>query len=317
MPKDSGSVAPDMFSTNGVQDTVTAMTPSLESLALVDGAHLGEGLKAAREALGLSLQDVADATRIRRLYLTALETMDVAQMPSRPFAIGYVRAYAKVLGIDEERAVERFKHDAPAETEVLQAPVGVQTERDPRLILIAVGVVLVLGAIVVWNVAQRSMADRAPPPPPPMAVVPPAALPQGPVALGAALPAPFESTIPTPYVTPGLEADRVEGTPAPVKSAAPLPEAPLTNPNAAVFGAPAEESVISIRARKAVTLVVNGVGGQPIFVRVLSAGETYRVPSTGAASLDVSDPSAVDVYNQGQFIGQLPLPITPVSRLGG
>jgi cytoskeleton protein RodZ len=141
-------------------------------------------------------------------------------MPSRPFAIGYVRAYAKVLGVDEERAVERFKHDAPAETEVLQAPVGVQTERDPRLILIAVGVALVLGAIVVWNVAQRSMADRAPPPPPPMAVLPPAALPQGPVALGAALPAPVESTIPTPYVTPGLEAGRAEGTPAAAGSAA-------------------------------------------------------------------------------------------------
>lgn len=323
MPLDTGTLAPELFSSPGTLSAVADMTAPVQTLALQEGAHVGEGLRAAREALGLSLQDVADGTRIRRAYLAALEAMQLDQLPSRPFAIGYVRAYARVLRIDEDLVLERFKRDAPADDEPLREPVGVSSERDPRLVLIAVGAAFVLGAIIVWNVAKRSMADRAPPPPPPMAAVPSAAPPPGPVTLGQALPAPAESTIPAPYVTPGLEngspgADgAMPATPAAKAASGPLPEAPLLYPNAATYGAAANESIVSLRARKAVSIVANGVGGQPVFARVLSPGETYRVPLSGIATLDVSDPTAVDVYNQGQFMGQLPQPITPVSRLGG
>jgi len=63
---------------------------------------IGAALKAAREARGLSLRDVAEATRIRQSYVEALEAMRLEELPSRPFTIGYVRAYAGLLGLDGE-----------------------------------------------------------------------------------------------------------------------------------------------------------------------------------------------------------------------
>ena len=112
----------------------------------------------------------------------------MSRLPSRPFAIGFARAYARFLGVDEDRAVARFKADAPDANEPFRPPVGVVEDGDPRLALIGVGTALVVGAIIVWNVAQRAMADKDAPTPP-RAVVQGAAAgrrrPQGPVALGA------------------------------------------------------------------------------------------------------------------------------------
>jgi cytoskeletal protein RodZ len=88
---------------------IESYVPTLSS-----GPDIGVALKAAREFRGLSLEDVADSTRIRRSYLAAIEEMRLEDLPSRPFTIGYVRAYAKALGLDGEAAVERFKVDEPA-----------------------------------------------------------------------------------------------------------------------------------------------------------------------------------------------------------
>ena len=95
----------------GVEPDADPVT--VESLVFAPGQTFGEGLKAGREFLGLDLQSVADATKIRSHYLAALEAMDLAQLPSRPFILGYVRAYARVLGVDDEQAIARFRQDAP------------------------------------------------------------------------------------------------------------------------------------------------------------------------------------------------------------
>jgi cytoskeletal protein RodZ len=325
MPLDTGSAAPDTYAAVEANDNPVTAAPrahSTEALVLTYGAHLGEGLRAAREARELSLQDVSDSTKIHPKILDALEALDMGRLPSRPFAIGFVRSYAQFLGVDAERAVARFKADAPDANEAFRAPVGVADDGDPRFGLIAGAAALVLGAIIVWNVAQRAMADKEPEAPPVVAAPPPvAAIPKGPVALGDALPAPVESTVPKPYVTPGLGETATNSTGDPTKPlqiGETLPELKPSNPNPAVYGAPPEQaSVISLRARKAVALIVKTGDGSAIFTRVLGAGETYRAPALAGLSFDVSDPSGVDVFRSGEFIGQLPALITPASRLGG
>ncbi|MDB5454188.1 MAG: helix-turn-helix DNA-binding protein, partial [Caulobacteraceae bacterium] len=246
MPLDTAAVAADLFAGPPLKDSPpVASASSVEALVLSYGAHLGEGLRAAREARRLSIQDVSDVTRVHTRFLEALEALDMGQLPSRPFAIGFVRAYARFLAVDEERAIARFKADAPDANEPFRAPVGVTDDGDPRLALIAVGTALVLGAIIVWNVAQRAMADKDPVPAAAVVQAPPpvAAIPSGPVALGDALPAPVESTIPRPYVTPGLghATNALTGDPTLAQTAQEtLSQMPVSNPNAAVFGAAAD-----------------------------------------------------------------------------
>jgi transcriptional regulator with XRE-family HTH domain len=69
----------------------------------------GELLRRAREARGLALEVVADATRIARHHLEALERSDLDALPAGPFGKGYVRSYAKLLGIDPEPILEDYR----------------------------------------------------------------------------------------------------------------------------------------------------------------------------------------------------------------
>lgn len=300
-------------------------------------ADIGAALKAAREARGLGLRDVAEATRIRQSYIEALEALRLEELPSRPFTIGYVRAYAAILGMDADAAVARFKADAPDDGGELRAPVGVRRERDPRLGLILAGGVLVVGAIFLWNVAQRAIAKDAPPP----QIAPPAASTQvqahannSQVALGAPLPAPVESTTPEPYKTPGLDdAAANGGSVDAAKAAAKAREeaaaragvvdpahqvqvgAPFKPRGVMLGAAQGEGSGVVLQARKAGTLVVRGFDGQVYFARALAAGDAYRAPRTPGLVADVSDPMAFEVYYAGALVSHLPSASSALSKL--
>ena len=73
---------------------------------------IGQELKQARETAGLEIADVAAQLRIRKEFLAALEEGRPDVLPGKTYAIGYVRTYAAFLGLDVERAVTRFKHEA-------------------------------------------------------------------------------------------------------------------------------------------------------------------------------------------------------------
>ncbi|MFN3523997.1 MAG: helix-turn-helix domain-containing protein [Phenylobacterium sp.] len=297
------------------------------------GPDIGSALRAAREHRGLSLTELAEATRIRGAYLLAIETMQLEKLPSRPFTIGYIRAYARALGLDGEAAVERFRAETPAPEDGLRAPVGVTRGGDPRLAAIAVGAALIIGAIVLWNIAQRAITDEAPPAASAPETAAPIVTASGPVALGAPLPAPVESTTPPPYETPGLAAaaaadGSVDAAMAAAKLAAaegaaeapaePLaPLAPTFQPNGQVYGAPAQESVVTLQALKAAALIVRGADGSVYFARQLSAGEAYRAPMLHGLVADVSDPAAFQVFVAGATKGRLPAAQTTISKLAG
>lgn len=61
----------------------------------------GAKLRAAREAQGLSIQDVASRTRIAQRQLEAIERDDYAALPGIPYAVGFARAYARAVDMDE------------------------------------------------------------------------------------------------------------------------------------------------------------------------------------------------------------------------
>jgi len=64
-------------------------------------AKAGERLKAAREAAGVPLSEVAARTRIPQRHLEAIEADDFGALPSTTYSVGFARAYARVVGADE------------------------------------------------------------------------------------------------------------------------------------------------------------------------------------------------------------------------
>lgn len=71
--------------------------------------RIGETLRKAREAKNLTLRDVEAATKIRLKYLEALENEDFSQLPGRVYTIGFLRSYAKFLGLDDYALVAEYK----------------------------------------------------------------------------------------------------------------------------------------------------------------------------------------------------------------
>lgn len=294
--------------------------PSLE-----DAETLGEALRAARLASGRSMAQLSTMTRVHPRYLTALEQGEYAVLPSRIFSMGYVRAYAGALGLDELTAVERFKQEFPEAAVPLQAPTGTEVQqqqswRASPKILAALGVLIV--AVVGWNVFQRVVRIE-PPHPSDLVAVPKnwareadAEVDRA-LYLGAPRAAPPDQTTPALYITPGLEAQLTGIDPDDPKAVvAPAPPVQAAfNPRGAVYGASATTSQVILQAKKPAALVVRQGDGRILFARQLAAGEAWRAPPNVSATVDVSDPAAFDVYLNGEHSGALPAPQSPLGTL--
>jgi cytoskeleton protein RodZ len=302
---------------------------TVEDLAFAEGISFGAGLKAAREQLGLTLEDIADDTKVGLTQLRAIENMDLAKLPSRPFTLGYVRAYAGALGLDPTQAAMRFRLDMPDEDDALPNPIGVDRSADPRRTLLIAAGLAVLAAIIAWNVARRAMDDRVEVAAADVVETAPeiVAL-DKPVELGEALPPPIEATLPTPYITPGLEKsdpDAAAAAQAQAEAQAALRAARQAAPEAArqfvqrgaIYGVAAEESRLTVQARREVVLIIRRNPGPILDIRTLEEGESYRVPSGPGLVVDVSMPSSMDYYVDGELRGPLEQAITQVAQLTG
>lgn len=69
---------------------------------------LGEKLRQAREERGLSISAVAEQTRISALYLECIENNDYRQLPGGIFNKGFVKSFAKFVGVDEQEALQDY-----------------------------------------------------------------------------------------------------------------------------------------------------------------------------------------------------------------
>ncbi|MCC6545081.1 MAG: helix-turn-helix domain-containing protein [Nitrospirae bacterium] len=76
---------------------------------------IGEYLKRVRETCGYSLEDVAGITKINLRYLEAIERDDFARIPGETFCLGFIRSYAKCIGINEEEISSRIRENSKTE----------------------------------------------------------------------------------------------------------------------------------------------------------------------------------------------------------
>jgi cytoskeletal protein RodZ len=88
----------------------------------------GATLRAARERRGLSLRQIANATKISILTLEALEKNDIARLPGGIFSRAFVRSYALEVGLDPESAIHEFMGQFPHDSVTAGHPASSQIE---------------------------------------------------------------------------------------------------------------------------------------------------------------------------------------------
>src|SRR3546814_18204533 len=67
----------------------------------------GDKLRLAREAMHVDVEEIAARTRVPVRMLKSLEQGDYAALPGSTYCIGFSRAYARAVGLDEVRSEER------------------------------------------------------------------------------------------------------------------------------------------------------------------------------------------------------------------
>ena len=129
---------------------------------------IGEFFRQVRETKGLTIDEVASKTRIRTDFVKALEDGNFAKLPDQVFARGFVRSYARSLGLDEDDAIHRFAqsagtyYDKQAERERLRVR-QVEEERkrqvNRKAVAIAIGIAI-LTLIFLLSREQSSLLVR-------------------------------------------------------------------------------------------------------------------------------------------------------------
>jgi cytoskeletal protein RodZ len=92
--------------------------PQPQSSAL---ASFGDELRREREIRGISLKEIADATKISKRFLDAIERNDHKTLPAPVFTRGFVREYARYLGLSAEEMVNRYNFAAVGDDRIEQS----------------------------------------------------------------------------------------------------------------------------------------------------------------------------------------------------
>jgi len=120
---------------------------------------IGVRLRSNREALGLSLEDLARRTRVQPRILDAIERNDLARIPPRPYGRGFIKAYAREVGLDSEETVrDYFAQFPPAVSDTVEVRQPEPWPRQTSWIVPAAG--LMVAALVLAAVAQGGRTGR-------------------------------------------------------------------------------------------------------------------------------------------------------------
>jgi cytoskeleton protein RodZ len=302
----------------------------------------GKTLAAQREAMGWTVEQVADQLKLAVRQVVALEEGDYANLPGPAVVRGFVRAYAKVVKLDAAPLVAQIALDTPAAGDATATtvrrdkPTSFSQVRFPTngkrasklpLAFIGVAVLAIGGAAAAWNfnLIPASLLGRTAPlagaaapgaGAAPMAVVPvpaqPAPVqPEAAAKPAEALPPVISNAVPLISVPPpapsGNQAPGMHTpagvTPAGVAGVAGVAPAPAASAAPAPAAAPsAAPNALVLAVREDSWIEVRPAKGRALFSRLVKGGAIETITVNEPVTLIVGKPSAVDATLRGKAV---------------
>jgi cytoskeleton protein RodZ len=293
----------------------------------------GERLQREREMRGVTLDEIAEATKIGTRSLRALEAQEFEKLPGGIFNKGFVRAYAKFLGIDEEQAVADYETAAreklaakgaktlpvprPEQDEASEEErAAVERSRRAGMIVVLLAAAAFVLAYFVWAHYSQAVNPSAPQPPATSEPVPAESAPAERVAVPATPElepgAPTDSINPAPSASSAVPVDAaretaLEGAPTASGSApaggALATAGPRQTPAA---GSEAQPQEFEVRLQAVEDCWVSiAADGQPVMEDLLSASSEKTVRARREISLKVGNAGGVKVFFNGKLLPPL------------
>jgi cytoskeleton protein RodZ len=281
---------------------------------------LGAYLKGKREALQVSLQEVAQVTRIRRSILEAIENNRYDLLPPKVFAQGFVKSYASYLGLDESEVVKRYAElvEAPeAEARTAEARMASSASRFSSIIKLFVLIALILAAALLWRMSSRdnNVAEFKPKQQAGLtttSLITMTTVPGEPVAAASgkepASAPPVIGATGSPATAVVERLTPAAGAPQPSAPEQPLTATVVSSPDAAVPEKPPA-------AAAAAPLVLTIVASQNTWMRIqsdtkrpieftLKGGQTRSVDAMEKFIIRIGNAGGVDLFLNGQELGK-------------
>ncbi len=286
-----------------------------EAIAGDDGGSatphsIGAVLRSAREARGVELADIARETRVPLRHLSAIEADHHDSLPALPYAIGFVKAFARAVGVDAEMAGARFRAetDKLAHVPVAPAMIPVDERRLPPRGLVAASLAALL-AIVAGVVAWSAGAFDPAPPTVAVAGATPAHAPLSPSA---------ESPAPPTAAPPTAAAAQPTATPEPQQAAAAAPSpAPAIGPNAPSASSSGRVVITANEDAWIKITAFDPAVGKVVAVKtgVLAKGERFVPPPTPGQRLWTGRAGALAITVDGQALPSLGGPVQTIKNV--
>ncbi|MBU6165706.1 MAG: DUF4115 domain-containing protein [Alphaproteobacteria bacterium] len=245
----------------------------------------GAVLADARTATGRELADIARETRVPLRHLMAIEADDHAALPALPYALGFVKNYARSIGLNPDAVAAQFRAETSLTPHVPTAPpdAPVDQARLPSRGLAWGSLALLAAVIVGLGLYGAGAFDPAPPPPPVVAANP------DPVPAPAAPPPPVAAAALDPAAVPA--------------AAATAPAIPTSGP-------------VVLLAREDVWVkIYDRSTGRRAFMGVLAAGDRYEVPAGSALTLRAGKAGMIAVSVAGVALPPLGGPVATIDNV--
>jgi cytoskeleton protein RodZ len=256
----------------------------------------GERLRREREMRGITLNEIVESTKISRRHLESLEKEDFESLPGGIFNKGFVRAYARYLGIDEEQAVADYsaasnEQEQPED----QFPLEIHPDPDPKLnpkrstlpLLLALLALLAVLAVFWARNRGRSLESTDNSGAAPAGTASPGATP----AVTRPSPPP-ETPAPSPAIAPAAQSSPSFASRNPADAMASANKATGAERTFSVVVTAKEDAWVSLRA-----------DGKTVLSRNLRAGEQQSVRAGSSVVLITGNAGGVDVSFNGKALG--------------
>lgn len=284
---------------------------------------LGQFLRDARAARGEEVSLIAAKLKMRAEQLAAIEADDYAKLPGRAYAVGFVRAYARYLGLDADAMVQRFKDESAATDAAkpveLVFPEAVDEPRmlpNGSILIWAMLIALLIYGISYLTMPSRKAATSAKADIPAVIIEEPSAAAKPEVSVTEAW-RPVSTEPPVAYVNgtqvlPAADAPEASGllaadaTPALTFAIAQVGEVAVdSNPTAPAAGA----SRITLKALEPTYIQIRDTqlrGRAGILVaRVLNTGESFQAPDRTGLVMQTGNAGGLQVEVDGRALGVL------------
>jgi cytoskeleton protein RodZ len=262
----------------------------------------GDRLRREREMRGITLDEITESTKISRRHLEALEREHFDQLPGGVFNKGFVRAYARFLGIDEDQAVADYsaasnEQPEPENKFPLEIHEEPNRELNPRRskVPLVFALAALVGVLVGYGFWMKSKPHSSTPVESARQSTPAATEPQAnaPATASSSEPAetPSEPAPPATAATPAV---------ARVPAVRPTPAESTGTP------LPAKENAffVQIKAKEDswVSIVADG---KSVMQRVLTADKQKKIKAGKSVILRTGNAGGIEVSFNGRPLGAL------------